>query len=178
MQIRNAKLEDSSAFAALHACSWRLTYRGILTDEYLDHAVWADRIAVWRERLAFPDARQEILVAVERDVLLGFACAYGSADGRWGTLLDNLHTLPHPKGKGIGTALISEIAAWSLKEHPGQGFFLWVFESNAPARRFYERLGGQPPGETTWIAPDASTVQELRYAWTDPAMLIRASMRS
>jgi GNAT superfamily N-acetyltransferase len=54
-------------------------------------------------------------------------------DGQW---LDQLYVEPTLTGHGIGRGLV-ELAK---RERP-QGLQLWTFESNAGARRFYERLG-------------------------------------
>ena len=40
---------------------------------------------------------------------------------------------------------------------------LWVFEANAPARAFYERLGWTPDGAAKPFAIGGSTPIELRY---------------
>ncbi|MGN0065054.1 MAG: GNAT family N-acetyltransferase [Nocardioides sp.] len=50
--------------------------------------------------------------------------------------LDDLYVDPHAWRDGVGTALLDLVKA----RRPA-GFSLWVFESNAPARRFYARHG-------------------------------------
>ncbi|SFC04313.1 L-amino acid N-acyltransferase YncA [Nocardioides terrae] len=52
------------------------------------------------------------------------------------TWLDSLYVHPDAQGRGVGTALIE--LALSLRP---DGLGLWVFETNAPARRFYRRHG-------------------------------------
>ncbi len=39
-----ASAQDAEAIARLQAQSWRITYRGMLPDEYLDRHVVADRL--------------------------------------------------------------------------------------------------------------------------------------
>ena len=51
VELRDATAHDSEAVAALHADSWRRNYRGAFPDAYLDGEVFADRRAVWTERL-------------------------------------------------------------------------------------------------------------------------------
>ena len=48
---RAATYEDRVTIAALHADSWRVTYRGVYRDEFLDRDVLQDRIGVWEGRL-------------------------------------------------------------------------------------------------------------------------------
>ena len=172
MGIRIAGSNDSTAIAALHAESWRNSYRGILADDYLDGRILLERIGVWCERFRAPKPRQYVVVAEDQGALVGFACAYGNADDRWGTNLDNIHVLPTGKRKGIGSTLIANVASWSSRNYPGKGLFLWVFERNLPARHFYERLGGVIAGDTIWTAPEGTQVKQLRYVWENPAELI------
>lgn len=172
MNIRIAGPNDSTAIAALHAESWRNSYRGILADGYLDGGILSERIIVWRERFRVPLASQYVIVAEDQGILIGFACAFGGADDRWGTNLDNIHVLPNQKRKGIGTTLVENVASWSSKNHPGKGLFLWVFERNLQARQFYEHLGGIIAGDTIWTAPEGTQVKQLRYVWKNPAELI------
>lgn len=66
----------------------------------------------------------------ERD---GRVVGYAVVTGEW---LDDLFLAPGETGQGIGAALLEVVKA----ERP-DGFCLWVFESNAGARRFYGRHG-------------------------------------
>ena len=173
--IRIAQQEDSVAIAAVHAASWRSSYRGILSDEYLDEKLESERLSVWKRRLEFPKTNQYVTLARQESHIAGFACAFGCEDGPLGTMLDNLHVLPSQKGKGIGRKLVRDIACWCDRDYPNKGLYLWVFEHNLPARRFYDRLGGVVVGEANWSAPDGTVVKEIRYAWKNITELIAAT---
>src|SRR6266508_4697686 len=73
--LRDASKRDIEAIAALHADSWRRHYRGAYSDEFLDGDIFADRRAVWTDRLAAPElpANQCTILAECDDVLVGFA---------------------------------------------------------------------------------------------------------
>jgi GNAT superfamily N-acetyltransferase len=159
-RIRLAALGDAPAIAALHAESWRATYRGALRDDYLDGDVLAERHATWSARLTTPAANQHVLVAEDGGELVGFACAYACDDERYGTQLDNLHVRPARHGEGIGARLLRALAAWCVATHPGTGIYLWVVDQNHGARRFYDALGD------VWIPPDGTEVPVRRYAWS------------
>lgn len=163
---------EASAIAKLHAESWRRTYRGLLSDSYLDGAVAAERAAVWAQRFREPAAGQYVAVAEIDGALAGFVCAYGAQDQEWGSRIDNLHVAHAHQHGGIGAALMAHIAAWSASIYPGLGLHLWVLEQNTQARRFYERLGGAIAGEGTWEPPDGSSVRDLRYAWRSAEALL------
>lgn len=77
--------------------------------------------------------------------------------------LHSVYVRPDLQGHGLGTALLD--LAKALRP---DGFGLWVFESNEPARRFYRRHGlvevrrtdgsgneeGAPDVEMAWLGPD------------------------
>ncbi len=172
VKIRIAQQDDSAAIAVLHAASWRSTYRGILSNEYLDGDITSERKTFWEQRFKDPKAHQYVVVAEDRANVIGFACAYGNEDEQWGTMLDNLHVRPVLKRQGIGSKLIMDVASWCSKIYTGKGLFLWAFEHNVHARRFYERLGGVVSGSMIWTAPDHTAVTELRYAWENASQLI------
>ena len=174
MQVRDATQSDGPRIAALHAASWRLTYRGLLRDEYLDGDLVVERNRLWAERLAAPEPRQRIVLAEVGPQLAGFACAFGSADPEMGTMLDNLHVGYEFQRQGIGARLMSDIVSWCRAEVPEEGLFLWVLEDNAKARRFYEHLGATKVGADVWHSPDGGAIPSLCYAWTRLAPLMQA----
>lgn len=173
MRFRDATLADAPRIAALHAASWRRAYRGMLSDEYLDTDLEADRTRVWIGRLTQPQPKQRVVLAAFSDQLAGFACAFGSEDPDLGTLLDNLHVSHDFQQQGIGARLMMEIASWCQTEFAGEGLFLWVLEPNMKARRFYEHLGAVQAGKEVWQSPDGGQIPSLCYAWRhlDPLML-------
>lgn len=168
MNIRNAELSDTERIAFIHAESWRSTYRGILSDEFLDKAVWDERRAFWQKRMREPGAEQRlILLACEKNEVLGFLCLYLDADPRWDALLDNLHIVPGMRGRGFGSMMMSHAAAWVLQQRPGSGMYLWVYEQNLEARGFYENLGGLQGETLLKRTAEGKQVPALRYVWRD-----------
>jgi ribosomal protein S18 acetylase RimI-like enzyme len=164
--LRAATPADAPAVAALHAESWRFAYRGAYGDEYLDGPVYEDRTRVWKERLSSPPPNQHVILAEDGGVLVGFVCAYGADDERWGTLVDNLHVRPALHRNGIGRRLLAAVADWSEKEHPGTGLYLWVLDQNARAQAFYQRLGAKDVGSKTTVPPGGGSTVARRYIWS------------
>lgn len=165
MKTRIAVPADAAAIAELHAESWRVAYRGMLKDDYLDRTIFAERQALWEERFRSSPSNQFVVVAETTGGVTGFACIYGGEDATWGSFLDNLHVAPDQKRQGVGTVLMADVAAWSLRSWPAKGMYLWVLESNTSAMRFYEKLGGSRVGEGVWTSPDGGEYRKLRYAW-------------
>jgi GNAT superfamily N-acetyltransferase len=173
MHVRLATQDDATRIAALHAASWRIAYRGILSDAYLNAGIVAERTAAWSRRLAVPESGQHVLVAELNDTLAGFACALGASDPRWGTRLDNLHVAPTLHRRGVGARLLTAVAEWSSTQWPDHGLWCWVLKPNVTARRFYALLGGVESGEGVWYSPDGGTLTRIRYSWSSAAHLIR-----
>lgn len=171
LTIREANPADAEGLAHLHAASWRTAYRGILSDQYLDHEVLDDRLAVWLDRFARPKANQRVFVAELDGSMIGFACCFGAEHEEYGTHLDNLHASPEQKRRGVGKALMKRIATASLVEFPERGLWLWVYERNIEARQFYEHLGAVNLGSKMVPTPDGLSAKMLRMHWADPRIL-------
>lgn len=170
--IRHAVREDADRIARLHAESWRGAYRGIYGDAYLDGAVFEERANVWRERMSAPARNQMALVADDAGTLAGFVCLFARKHVRWGSLIDNLHAAPDRKRSGIGTRLMREAAMWLRQEHADVGVYLWALDANAPARRFYERLGGRLAETEQHELPGGTIGASCRYAWESAEALL------
>jgi GNAT superfamily N-acetyltransferase len=70
---------------------------------------------------------------------------------------------PSARGQRVGEALISATADWA-KVHDHDALFLWVTESNEPARRLYQRYGFSPTGDRQPLPsnPDLSEIRMRR----------------
>jgi len=173
VSCRFAAEDDAEAIAALHAHSWQRHYRGAYLDSYLDGDVIADRIEVWRQRLNEPVEQRITIVADQKGALVGFAHLVFDQDPTWGSLLDNLHVLVDQKRQGIGTLLLSAVAAELLRSRPSGSLYLWVLDQNEPAQLFYDARGGVRVGsEPRGPFPGGGRAMGHRYAWSDPSLLI------
>ena len=166
ISLTAASSQDAESIARLHAQSWRSAYRGMLSDDYLDQRVEADRLEFWTARFASaPPDRRLILKALGDGKLLGFVCVLLDTEPEWGARLDNLHVSPESKGTGIGYVLFNAAREWIASVSPGMAMHLWCVERNHVARRFYERQGGQIVETATRPVAQDLSVPELRYWW-------------
>ena len=172
--VRAILATDVDTIASIHATSWRNAYRGMLRDEFLDDDLVANRRALWTARLVPLPAIHFGFIASAEQRPAGFCFAFGDADSRWGTMLDNLHVLPEFKSRGIGRLLLAEFANRAAQHRTHGGLFLWVYENNVAARQFYERLGAKPVERAVVDAPGGGQVAEWRYAWPSPDVLLSA----
>ena len=160
MHYRLATEQDIAAIASLHALSWQNAYRGMLSDSYLDKEVYLERLRVWEERLRDNNRNQLVVVAEDHQKLVGFACAFGDADERWGALLDNLHTHPSARRQGIGKSLMGKVAQWIIHNYGSHAMHLFVFSANRPACQFYEHIDGKAYESTEIAMPDGKLVRK------------------
>lgn len=172
MKFRTATERDVEAIAVLHADSWRRNYRGAYLDTFLDGDVFADRLAVWTDRLTQLWSNQYTMVAEQDRAVVGFAHTILDDDPAWGALLENLHVAHDLKRQGTGTQLMSQAARELLARRPSSGLYLWVLEQNTAAQGFYSARGGTAVGRTVrGPFPGGGTAVGLRYAWPDPSIL-------
>jgi ribosomal protein S18 acetylase RimI-like enzyme len=67
---------------------------------------------------------------------------------------------PAARGRGVGEALVDAAAGWA-RDRGQAALYLWVTESNEPARRLYERRGFTATGERQPL-PSNPALTELR----------------
>lgn len=108
---------------------------------------------------------REVWLAEDALGLAGFA----TLTGAW---LESLYVAPERQGTGVGTALLE--LAMALRP---DGFGLWVFASNAPARGFYRRHGLIELEHTDGSA-NAERQPDIRMVWPgqDPMAYLRTQI--
>lgn len=73
---------------------------------------------------------------------------YSTWRGTHGIYLEDLYVTPEHRHRGIGTALMAELASIAV-EHGYQRFEWWVLDWNQPAIDVYQRLGAEAMSEWT-----------------------------
>jgi ribosomal protein S18 acetylase RimI-like enzyme len=173
---RPALVADAAEIAAVHVDSWRETYPGMLPDRYLaamDVREYEDR---WLRTIQDPYHRSAVLVAEEDGRVVGFASSGRERDGdeRYDGELYAIYLRRADQGRGHGRALV-EAAAAGLAIRGMTSMVVWVLRDNAPARGFYERLGGVYLRERPLDLGPALDVPEVAYLWADTAALRSAA---
>lgn len=161
---RRAQAKDVTKIASLHALSWQTAYKGIMTENFLKNEVEKDRLQVWQERFEHEED-YFVWIAEKNQHLAGFVCLVTKPDADKGYLLDNLHVHPSFKGSGIGKVLFLKAASVSRKLSPTIPLYLWVFDQNHQAVKFYEALEGKHMETITTEVPGGTTSYVRRYAW-------------
>jgi GNAT superfamily N-acetyltransferase len=169
--VRRATADDIEPVARINIEGWRTAYRGILTDEYLDALRPGDRLEGVAQRLNAPDP-SATLVAVAEDGTIGAyagVSAVRDAGDQHPHLptgeLAALYADPVVRGSGAGFA-VHQAGVEYLVEQGFKHAVVWVFEANAPSRRFYAARG--------WVCDDITKTDvlggvrfaEIRYSRT------------
>lgn len=95
--------------------------------------------------------------------VVGFALWYvtfSTWKGRPGMWLEDLFVRPGARGRGLGRALLQQLAAVCVdRGYPR--FEWWVLDWNEPARGFYRSLGARPEDEWTVWRLDGEGLRKL-----------------
>ncbi len=84
-------------------------------------------------------------------VVVGFALWFVNFStwlGRHGIYLEDLYVTPALRGRGLGKALLAELAAICVRRGYGR-LEWWVLDWNEPAIGFYRSIGAEPMSEWT-----------------------------
>ena len=164
MQVRRATVDDAAGIAAVHVASWQGAYRGLLPDAVLDSLSVEGRTAVWRRFLA-EEGHVAFVAEDDGGQVIGFvhtmAARDADADPSTGEVT-SIYALPSAWGTGAGRELMAAAVDW-LRSAGYRTATLWVLDSNARARRFYELAGWSPDGTTKDDVVAGVSVTEVRY---------------
>jgi len=165
--IRPAQIDDTLAMALVHVDTWRTSYVGIVPDEHLANLSYDRCQSNWIEHLA--NSRSEMFTFVAEDQsgqIVAIASGgplreeLGSFDGE----LYVLYVLKEFQKIGYGRQMVTQIAR-ELGSRDYRSLVIWVLKEN-PARRFYERLGGQLIGEKV-VEIGGKQLIDVAYGWSD-----------
>ena len=166
--IRRANETDAAVLGALHVRAWQWAYRRLLPDDYLDHLTRQipHRAAMWRRHLQEGHPERPVWVAERESAIIGFCNTVPAADQPASTAeLQTLYLTPEVVGTGVGAALM-RCTLDDLRAHGYRAAVLWVLDTNARARRFYEKGGWQADGTEKTEQLWGITVREVRYRIT------------
>lgn len=126
-----------------------------LIRELADYERALDQVTATAEGLSAalfaPQPAVFVHVAVAGDEVVGFALWFLNFStwlGRHGIYLEDLYVTPAMRGRGIGKALLAELAGICVRRGYGR-LEWWVLDWNASAIGFYRSIGAEPMDEWT-----------------------------
>jgi GNAT superfamily N-acetyltransferase len=140
---------------------------GALIRELAEYEKLADEVrfdeAVLGEKLFGARPYAEVLIGEIDDEALGFALFFhnfSTFEGRPGIYLEDLFVRPAARGKGLGKALLAELARLAVAR--GCARLEWsVLDWNEPAIGFYRTLGARPLDAWTGMRVDGAALATL-----------------
>ncbi len=143
--IRKMNYEDAEAVTDVLINTWQTSYRGIVSDDCLDHM---DRnTLIERRRRQY----KNYIVVVMEGRIVGFCWymnnnSYSQDVPEADSEVVALYVLPECQGKSLGRALIT-YAMDDLREQGRKKMVIWCLKENHPSRKFYKKMGGTIFGE-------------------------------
>ncbi len=169
VSARVAWADDAPAIAAVQVRAWRTSYAELLPAEVID-ALDVDQIAAgWRDALTRPaDARNRVLVALERNTVTGFVVTSPAADPDCDPIstgeLADLTVDPHTRGEGHGSRLL-QAGADTLVADRFTRAVTWLPSSDDRLREFLVSAGWGPDGAhrtLDLLGDGTTTVKQVR----------------
>jgi len=175
IQIRKAVVEDAKGIAKVHIDSWRSTYKGIVSDDFLEKLNMESKMEHWREIIGKPVDEYQVFVAKGEKKIMGFIDGGKNREDTDGydAELYAFYLLEEAQKKGIGREMLRKLAE-ELRSGGFSSLIVWVLKDN-PSRIFYEKMGGVYVG--TKLLQELS-VEEIAYGWKDIRVLIEKGTKS
>ncbi|MBA2638816.1 MAG: GNAT family N-acetyltransferase [Nocardioidaceae bacterium] len=150
VSVRTAWSADASAIAAVQVTAWRDSYAALLPSDVLDQLDPEPFAARWSSALDKPgDARNRVLVALERNTVRGFAVTSPSPDPDADPVTDGeiaeLMVDPAVRGAGHGSRLL-QACADTLRADRFERATTWVISTDDTGRSFLTAAGWAPDG--------------------------------
>ena len=149
VSVRVAWADDAPAIAELQLRTWQEQYADVLPAEALPDDLGA-ATSHWHSSLTRPpDARTRVLVALERNRVVGFAITTPGADPDCDPIGDaelmELTVAPGERGKGHGSRLLQAAADTMIADRFRRAV-LWVIAGDDAVRTFLTEAGWGPDG--------------------------------
>ncbi|HEX6486500.1 MAG TPA: GNAT family N-acetyltransferase [Nocardioidaceae bacterium] len=158
VSARIAWADDADAIADVQVKAWRQAYAALLPSDVLDALDPEQFAAAWAASLTKPkDARNRVLVALERNTVRGFAITSPSEDPDSDPVLDGeiseLTIDPDHTGQGHGSRLL-QACVDTLRADKFRRAVTWLNSTDDALRTFL--------GSAGWAADGAHRELDLR----------------
>ncbi|MFC6616461.1 GNAT family N-acetyltransferase [Deinococcus radiophilus] len=147
--------------AGVHTQSWRETYTGLLSPDFLERATNGGarqrREQGWQTTIEW--GQEAVFIAEQDGKIIAFASVGPARDHPGYTHeLMTLYSLRESQGQGVGKRLLRAVIC-QVQKKGGTNLALWVLATN-PTRQWYASQGAREAGEKL-----DSELQEVRMVW-------------
>lgn len=165
LSFREATAEDAALISRINAASWRVAYRGLISDDYLSRLpedAWTSPVRSWLD-----SGQLYGVIALEDDRPVGCAIFGRGRDAThadWGEIV-SFYVLPDCTRRGVGGALLQE-TLHLLQQDGYDRVYLWSIDGNRIADEFYRKHGFRRTGDSVPYRIGSSDVTDVRYILT------------
>ncbi|MGZ5417777.1 MAG: N-acetyltransferase family protein [Nocardioides sp.] len=150
VSVRVGWADDAAGIADVQVRAWRKKYADLLPDELLVAMDPEDFADAWHGSLTKPkDARNRVLVALERNAVRGFAVTSPASDPDTDPVADGeiveLTVDPQHERQGHGSRLV-QACAETLKADRFTRALVWLASTDDVRRAFLTEAGFAPDG--------------------------------
>lgn len=164
MLIRKATYDDIKGMAKVNVDSWRVTYKNIVPDTYLDSMSYDLREKSFQK--ALDDEQVIVYAAKEDEEVVGYIIGGKNREIEEFPAYEGevyaLYILEEFHGRGIGKELVSKLFD-ELKARGIQHVMVKVLKDNS-AKLFYQRLGAKYVDVTCFEISHSKLAEEV-YGW-------------
>lgn len=162
VSVRPARPEDAERVARVQLSTWRTAYSDLLPAQALD-VPEVQAAALWLGAVESPPTpRHRLLVAMERDELVGFAASGPAEDSPDAVELLTLLVEPRWGRRGHGSRLV----AASVDSWRADGFvtaLAWAWEGDPATRSFLTSSGWEADGAVRGLDTGERVQRQLRF---------------
>lgn len=165
MLIRAATTADAMGLAKVHVDTWKATYRGMVPNSFLDGLAYDRSTRGWEKALGAGGIQRVLVAEDEMGSIVGFASGGPNRDTDTPSKgeLYAMYILPGQQQQGLGKDLLRRFANAMIADGL-DSLTAWVLTANAPARRFYEAMGGTLAAQRQ-VEIGGQPLDEVAYAW-------------
>ena len=150
VSVRVGWADDAPGIAEVQVRAWRREYDGLLPADMLEAMTPGEVAEAWREALTKPkDARNRVLVALERNTIRGFAVTSPATDPDADPIADGevseLTVDPDHTRHGHGSRLL-QACADTLRADRFTRAVMWLNSTDDVRRGFLTEAGWAPDG--------------------------------
>lgn len=165
VSVRPARPADAEHVARVQLLTWSAAYADLLPTSVLELPL--DQVAaMWLRAVELPPSpRHRLLVAMERDEVVGFAASTPTDDDDLGADIAELTALlvePRWGRRGHGSRLLAAtVQGW--RDDGIAGAVAWAFEADLATRAFLAAAGWAPDGATRGLDTGGHVQRQLRF---------------
>jgi len=142
MMIRPISDDDVRTVAELYTDNWKISYRNLLPDFFLNGLTYGHSEEKWLEYI-HADEHGAFVAADENGKIIGFSAYKPDDDPEKCLLLDSLHVIRSVQGGGVGRKLIFATGKYAF-ENGYEKMSVSIIKGNDRAGEIYKHLGAKP----------------------------------